>query len=189
MAGQRIANRSGPEEVDQRIRANRGLAFHVIHKHFRSLVSRLGMDDVESAALVALGRASELFDATQGYCFSTYAARCIRNQLLTLARQTQSTKPEVQTFADAAVYPANPCEQADTHAARVKLADWALQIVPDREREILQRRAAGDTLQEIGLALGLTRERVRQIEERAIRLIRDDIGFAVRLRRYQELCD
>jgi len=41
-----------------------------------------------------------------------------------------------------------------------------------RHREVLQRRAVGFTLQEIGQLLGLTRERVRQIEAVAIKAAR-----------------
>jgi RNA polymerase sigma factor (sigma-70 family) len=40
-------------------------------------------------------------------------------------------------------------------------------LLSDRERDVLWGRAEGYTLQEIGEQLGLTRERVRQIEERA----------------------
>jgi hypothetical protein len=36
--------------------------------------------------------------------------------------------------------------------------------MPERHRAILERRIAGQTLQEIGEAFGITRERVRQIE-------------------------
>jgi RNA polymerase sigma factor (sigma-70 family) len=50
----------------------------------------------------------------------------------------------------------------------------ALDALPDREREILIRRnglddGTPDTLEEIGLSLGLTRERVRQLEGMALK--------------------
>lgn len=40
---------------------------------------------------------------------------------------------------------------------------WA--ALPERSRDILRRRLAGETLDEIGLALNLTRERVRQVQK------------------------
>jgi hypothetical protein len=42
-------------------------------------------------------------------------------------------------------------------------AAWA--ALPERSREILRRRLAGETLDEIGRALDLTRERVRQVQK------------------------
>ena len=50
----------------------------------------------------------------------------------------------------------------------------ALARLPERTARILMLRAQGATLEEIGSAVGLTRERVRQIEEKAReRLARD----------------
>jgi len=52
----------------------------------------------------------------------------------------------------------------------------ALAGLPDREQEIIQRRHLSDspeTLQEVGESLGISRERVRQLEVRALRRMRD----------------
>ena len=45
--------------------------------------------------------------------------------------------------------------------------------LPEREREIVERYNDGETLDEIGFVIGLTRERVRQIRERALQRLRD----------------
>lgn len=47
-----------------------------------------------------------------------------------------------------------------------------LQELPAREREILMRRQRGETLQDIGASLGITRERVRQLEAKSLRELR-----------------
>jgi RNA polymerase sigma factor (sigma-70 family) len=43
----------------------------------------------------------------------------------------------------------------------------------DREKDILTRRSEGYSLEELGGAYGICRERVRQIERRAKQKIRD----------------
>jgi DNA-binding CsgD family transcriptional regulator len=48
----------------------------------------------------------------------------------------------------------------------------ALAELGERERTVFLQRLAGKTLEEVGKELGLTRERVRQIEARALRRLR-----------------
>jgi len=49
----------------------------------------------------------------------------------------------------------------------------ALDRIEEREKIVFLQRLKGKTLEEIGKELGITRERVRQIEERAIRRLRE----------------
>ncbi len=44
----------------------------------------------------------------------------------------------------------------------------ALACLPERHQEVLRRRLQGETLAEIGARLGISRERVRQIEAKAL---------------------
>lgn len=83
-----------------------------------------------------------------------------------------STLPLIETIADEAH------EEDTEHAALMTAWGAVLERVPtnDRERDILDKRLltdSPDTLQEIGDRWGITRERVRQIEERLIRRLRE----------------
>ncbi|NMB76109.1 MAG: sigma-70 family RNA polymerase sigma factor [Myxococcales bacterium] len=70
---------------------------------------------------------------------------------------------------------AGPDEEAD-HAVRLEALSGALSALNPREREILLRRFRdGLTLQEVGEQFGLTRERTRQLQEQAIRRLRQRI--------------
>lgn len=54
----------------------------------------------------------------------------------------------------------------------------AIELLPDREQEIIQRRHLGEqkeTLQQVGDRLGISRERVRQLEVRAFRRLRQQL--------------
>lgn len=46
---------------------------------------------------------------------------------------------------------------------------WAVDHLEDRDREIIRLRLAGETLEQIGDQMNLTRERVRQLQDRAHR--------------------
>jgi RNA polymerase sigma factor (sigma-70 family) len=46
---------------------------------------------------------------------------------------------------------------------------WAVDHLEDRDREIIRLRLAGETLEQVGERLNLTRERVRQLQDRAHR--------------------
>lgn len=59
----------------------------------------------------------------------------------------------------------------DINSANPSASDWlddAWSSLEPRSREILERRAAGETLDSIGRTLHLTRERVRQLEGKAV---------------------
>lgn len=60
-------------------------------------------------------------------------------------------------------------------AADAEMAGRALELLDRREREIIERRVLGDdreTLESLGQRFGVTRERVRQIESRALHKMR-----------------
>ncbi len=70
----------------------------------------------------------------------------------------------------------NPCEVTDGHLLRDQLAS-VLGTLASREREVLDFRYGlsdgyGRTLEEVGTFFGVTRERVRQIESKALRKLR-----------------
>jgi len=82
-----------------------------------------------------------------------------------------------------------PAEVLGQQMLREDLED-ALNLLPLREKQILRLRYGLDngefrTLKEVGKVLGLTRERIRQLEQSAINQLRAP-GFAGHLRQYLE---
>lgn len=53
----------------------------------------------------------------------------------------------------------------------------AIEKLPDFDRDVIRRRLEGETLSRIGKEHGLSRERIRQIESRAVARIREEIGL------------
>ena len=66
----------------------------------------------------------------------------------------------------------------DQETRRQKLMELIASVPDERERKILTLRAEGCKLREIGEAMGLSKERVRQIQDRAIRSLKVQAGTA-----------
>ncbi len=82
--------------------------------------------------------------------------------------------PRIDLIADESAE--DPCDTLDAFESFTAMTK-ALSLLTERERRVLEQRYAhdsvvADTLQSVGDDLGVTRERVRQIESRALRKLR-----------------
>lgn len=87
--------------------------------------------------------------------------------------------PVAETFADPAASPEENAAKSSEEDYFKRLMESALQILPARERDIIVRRhltEPGETLEEIGRDLGITRERVRQLEAASMTKIRRHVA-------------
>jgi len=137
--------------------------------------------EVVSDGNMALIRAVEKFDYTRGYKFSTYASWAVMRHYARTVPERMVQAARMVTGVDEmlAAAPAAATEAADSavEAARHLVAK-GLQLLTQREQEIVVRHYGldnnghGMTLDQIGESLGVTKERVRQIERRALARIR-----------------
>ena len=86
-----------------------------------------------------------------------------------------SDRSLLDTIADHQV--SDPCELLQDEDMRMSIASW-LEELTDKQREVISRRFGlagyeGATLEEVGRGIGLTRERVRQIQVEALRRLRE----------------
>lgn len=86
-----------------------------------------------------------------------------------------SDRSLLDTIADTAV--SDPAELLQDQDMRASIGEW-LEELSDKQREVISRRfgLAGfeaSTLEEVGSEIGLTRERVRQIQVEALRRLRE----------------
>lgn len=104
-------------------------------------------------------------------------------RVLEAARQTISLETPIGTEGDTVLADfiedgkgVTPIDSASHHILREQI-DNALEKLPERERRIIQLRYGLHdghyrTLEEVGREFGITRERIRQIEARALRKLR-----------------
>jgi RNA polymerase primary sigma factor len=159
----------------------------IVETHLRLVVSvarrrtMAGYDlsDRISDGTFALLRAVDRFDFARGNRFCTYATWAIFNELTERDRREWCRrKRRVPLGYDSLAIPEVDSEQHEARDERRKAVERLLRRLDRRERWIVvNRHGIGGvpvrTLKEIGLDLGISKERARQLSERAHAKLRD----------------
>jgi len=148
-------------------------------------------DDVLAEGIDALLRAVENFDYDRGFRFSTYATRAIRRNLYryviarrkSLGRETFVGEGGLPDSADPR--PDGPAREKQQRAAYKWLMQSIGQLEPReqliiRARFGLERGQRASSLTDIAAQLGVCKERVRQLQIRALEKLRGlaaEVGF------------
>ena len=188
--------------------ANRQFAAFIVRQQLKRGVcaDRISFEDLVQCAVIGMMDAETRFDPTRQVKFITFAwhyiNRAIQNALIeddAIVRHPQSTrsakglhlKPvvvdldgpvrtktgELSDPAELDTYRA--LRTAPDHTAVDHIDLRILDLLDDRERLVLISHANGRKLHEIGTDLGVSRERVRQIESKAkTKLLRRHLAVA-----------
>lgn len=152
------------------------------------------MEDLISIGTIGLIKAISSFDAGKGK-LSTYASRCIDNELLMLLRSKKKSAREVSLFEPIGTdkegneinlldiieqEQTDVMEQMELCENTKKMKRLLDEVLNDREREIIYLRyglltGRDVTQREIGEALNISRSYVSRIEKRALAKLRE--GF------------
>jgi RNA polymerase primary sigma factor len=156
------------------VRANVRLVGSFVKKLIRP-----GQDFFEmlSDGYLSLIRASQSFDFSLGAKFSTYASWAIVNNFVRSGPRERARRGRFLTGQERVIDAASD-QRPDGHhceARQERLQEAVAALLgrlDDRERMIISRRFGFDgaeekTLREVGEELGVTKERVRQLESRA----------------------
>lgn len=144
--------KNGDEDARQMlIEHNMRLIVHIARKY---KIPGCTFDDLISIGAVGLIKAVRSFDAESGASLSTYAARCIENEILMSLRQSRKQQSDVSlneplgtdhdgnavTFADLLGTPPDLVEEEVRRRITLSKVRQALPILPERERTVLMLR-------------------------------------------------
>jgi RNA polymerase sigma factor (sigma-70 family) len=165
---------------DQLINANMRLVVNIAKRHTAQTDNFF---ELLSDGNMSLIRAVEKFDFGRGFKFSTYASWAI---IKNFARSIPDEKHRRERFVTGhdEVFDFAPDVRTDEHELlatqerATHSVNRLLQYLEPRERDIIRMRAGlddnakGMTLEEIGQQFGITKERVRQLNARAMNKLR-----------------
>lgn len=152
------------------------------------MLSFINRDDMLHEFQMALCRAAQKFRPESGAQFSTvvywWFRAAIRNLLRDYRRRGMAgmSDGEECKYAEAALL--GDCRSRGDDSKRMQLDDMREEYgrlkrcLEEREAEILEDRMNGLTLREIGQRLGMTRQRMQQIESTAIDKLRRKLAVS-----------
>ena len=173
------------------IEHNLRLVAHVVRKY---TVPGCTPDDLVSVGTLGLIKAVSTYRPDAPTPLSTYAARCIENEVLMLLRSSKKRKNEVSlnepigmdgegndiSFQDILGSPPGLVEDEAIRRVSMQQVRRALKTLPARERAVLEMRyglTGGKPMMqhEAAKKLGISRSYISRIESRAIQRIRDQL--------------
>lgn len=186
------AMQAGDETARARlIEHNLRLVAHVVRKY---TVPGLTQDDLVSVGTLGLIKAVNTYKPDAKTPLSTYAARCIENEVLMQLRAAKKRRNDVSltdpigmdgegndiSFQDILGTPGDMVEDAAIRRLNMQQVRAALKKLPQRERAVLEMRyglLGGRPLlqHEVASKMGISRSYISRIETHAIALIRDEI--------------
>lgn len=161
----------------------------IVTKRYQWAVGKGSMDrdDLMQEGRIACWEAHQQFDEEKGCEFSTYAlwkilgrgrqqlermAHCVRlPQRASREAWAKGESLQVRRVSEERTHQLASEDVQDPFRQRL---ETALAALPERLSWIVEQRFIGErTLQEVGDDLGISRERVRQLEARALKLLRE----------------
>lgn len=184
------------------IRHNLRLVAHIVKKYN---FAKIEQEELISVGTIGLMKAIKTYNQEKGNSFSTYASRCIQNEILMMIRSQKkflsevSLEEKVKTDKegnDVSLIDIledtteNVSEKAETKILFQKLVDIINQTLSEREKEIIFLRYGIDgsipkTQNEVAEKLNISRSYISRIEKKAIKQIQEQAKNDLRVQPWQ----
>lgn len=171
---------------DELIEHNLRLVAHIVKKYYSNTSDQ---DDLISIGTIGLIKAVNTFDHTKGIRLSSYAARCIENEVLMYFRAAKKSAQDISmnepidtdkdgnalTLMDVMSTEDNIVDNLDCKVKSEQLKRYIAQVLTPRERLIIELRYGLNndhplTQREVAARLKISRSYVSRIEKKALQL-------------------
>lgn len=172
---------------DKLIEHNLRLVAHIIKKYYANLNDQ---DDLVSIGTIGLIKAVDTFDSSKGIRLSSYAARCIENEVLMFFRNSKKSAQDISmnepidtdkegnalTLMEVMAVEDSIVDDLDIKIKSEKLYKYINEILSPREKTIIELRYGLNgkiplTQREVAKLLKISRSYVSRIEKRALQLL------------------
>lgn len=187
--------KQGDKQAEEKlIKHNLRLVAHIVKKYN---FAKIEQDELISVGSIGLMKAIKSYDTEKGNSFSTYASRCIQNEILMMVRSQRkfinevSLEDKVKTDKEGnEVSLIDILEDASEHVqdkAEIqiiyqKIIDIINTSLNEREKEIIFLRygiggGVPKTQNEVAKELNISRSYISRIEKKALNQIKDQAKF------------
>lgn len=187
--------KQGDKQAEEKlIKHNLRLVAHIVKKYN---FAKIEQDELISVGSIGLMKAIKSYDIEKGNSFSTYASRCIQNEILMMVRSQRkfinevSLEDKVKTDKEGnEVSLIDVLEDASEHVqdkAEIqiiyqKIIDIINTSLNEREKEIIFLRygiggGVPKTQNEVAKELNISRSYISRIEKKALNQIRDQAKY------------
>lgn len=176
------------------IEHNLRLVAHIVKKYYSSTSDQ---DDLVSIGTIGLIKAIDSFNVSKGIRLSSYAARCIENEVLMYFRSTKKNLQDVSMnepietdkdgnaliLMDLIAMEDSFVDEIDVKLKSEKLYRYVNEVLTPREKKIIILRYGlnGQTARpqrEVAKILGISRSYVSRIEKKALETLQKRFGKA-----------
>lgn len=178
---------------DKLIEHNLRLVAHIVKKYYTSNVDQ---DDLVSIGTIGLIKAVDSFNCDKGIKLSSYAARCIENEILMFFRNSKKSAQDISinepidtdkdgnalTLIDVLATEDTMIDNIDTKIKAEKIKKYIELYLNDREKKIIKLRYGINgkiplTQREVALNMNISRSYVSRIEKKAIDTLKSKINI------------
>ncbi len=168
---------------------NLRLVAHIIKKYYQNYD---GQEDLVSIGTIGLIKAINTYDLSKNIKLSSYASRCIENEILMHFRGNRKSSQNVSlndtidtdkdgnplTLIDILASDMNVAENVDTKMQLEVLNNYIDDVLTPREKEVIVKRyglGGGDVLtqRELAQSLSISRSYISRIEKKALEKLRN----------------
>lgn len=156
------------------VSANNPLIYNCVKRHSQRLAPNVDVAQFIERGFITLIGCVDGFDPWRGYRFCTYACNAISKSFFNRSRPTVSAVP-LEEVVEEVVQKEEFDENQDLYIERMKIYMRSDELT-DRQKQILQYRFHQQLkLGEVGEIIGLTKERVRQIQIETLSKMREQL--------------